>query len=86
MRSPQSAPTSLSLHQNTSRFTGRLELRSVQSVVDDWTDPLHVLIDNAGIMTMPELERPPEDSTDFMGGYAAAAKLRNIPAAHLRFQ
>src|SRR5215212_1377609 len=48
---------------NEAIFVQPLELsdqRSVTRFVDRWTGPLHILVNNAGIMANPELER-----TDF---------------------
>jgi NAD(P)-dependent dehydrogenase (short-subunit alcohol dehydrogenase family) len=34
---------------------------SVREFAADWQGPLHILVDNAGIMALPRLERSPED-------------------------
>jgi NAD(P)-dependent dehydrogenase (short-subunit alcohol dehydrogenase family) len=34
-----------------------LDLRSVRSFCANWQRPVHILINNAGIMAVPELER-----------------------------
>lgn len=63
-------------------------LRSVTSFVRDWTGPLHVLVNNAGIMTVPELERTPQDAelqfgTNHLGQFALTLGLRRaLPAAN----
>src|ERR1700735_4403072 len=51
------------------------DLRSVQSFVDDWTGPLHILVNNAGIMAVPELEKTPQGfelqfGTNYLGHFA----------------
>lgn len=51
------------------------DLRSVRTFVDDWSGPLHVLINNAGIMAVPELERTPQGfelqfGTNYLGHFA----------------
>jgi NAD(P)-dependent dehydrogenase (short-subunit alcohol dehydrogenase family) len=48
---------------NEAIFVQPLELsdqRSVTRFVDRWTGPLHILVNNAGIMATPELERTAE--------------------------
>lgn len=62
------------------------DLRSVQAFVDDWTGPLHVLINNAGIMAVPELERTPQGfelqfGTNYLGHFALAQGLHRCLAA-----
>lgn len=57
------------------------DLRSVRTFVADWDKPLHALINNAGIMAMPESERSPEGSemqfaTNFLGHFALTLGLR----------
>lgn len=64
------------------------DLRSVQSFVDDWAGPLHVLINNAGIMAVPELERTLQGfelqfGTNYLGHFALALGLhRSLAAAN----
>ncbi len=36
------------------------DLNSVRAFVDSWKGPLHALVNNAGIMALPVLERSPE--------------------------
>lgn len=62
------------------------DLRSVRSFVDDWSGPLHVLINNAGIMAVPDLERTPQGfelqfGTNFVGHFALALWLHRSLAA-----
>lgn len=64
------------------------DLRSVHSFVENWTRPLHVLINNAGIMAVPELERTPQGfelqfGTNYLGHFALALGLhRSLAAAN----
>ena len=51
------------------------DLESVANFVDSWTDPLHILVNNAGIMAVPELQRSPQGhelqfATNFLGHFA----------------
>jgi NAD(P)-dependent dehydrogenase (short-subunit alcohol dehydrogenase family) len=63
---------------NPELFVRQLDLAdqsSVQAFVATWTGPLHVLINNAGIMAVPTLERTPEGwelqlATNFVGHFA----------------
>jgi NAD(P)-dependent dehydrogenase (short-subunit alcohol dehydrogenase family) len=53
---------------------------SVRRFVDAWDQPLHILVNNAGIMALPELERTPEGwemqfATNFMGHFALTTGL-----------
>lgn len=62
------------------------DLRSVQSFVRAWSGPLHVLINNAGIMATPELERTPQGfelqfGTNYLGHFALTLGLRRFLAA-----
>ncbi|MBY5590859.1 SDR family NAD(P)-dependent oxidoreductase [Rhizobium leguminosarum] len=57
------------------------DLRSVRNFVADWEKPLHALINNAGIMALPELERSAEGcemqfATNFLGHFALTTGLR----------
>lgn len=57
------------------------DLRSVRTFVAEWDKPLHALINNAGIMALPELERSPEGwemqfATNFLGHFALTLGLR----------
>lgn len=61
------------------------DLRSVQAFVQDWSGPLHVLINNAGVMAVPELERTPQGfelqfGTNFLGHFTLAWGLRRALA------
>lgn len=51
------------------------DLRSVKALVGTWEGPLHILINNAGVMAIPTLERTPEGwemqfATNFLGHFA----------------
>ncbi|APW44834.1 SDR family NAD(P)-dependent oxidoreductase [Rhodoferax saidenbachensis] len=64
--------------KNPHVHVGHLELgnqHSVQAFTAAWRGPLHILVNNAGIMALPELERSPEGwemqfATNFMGHFA----------------
>jgi NAD(P)-dependent dehydrogenase (short-subunit alcohol dehydrogenase family) len=64
------------------------DLRSVHSFVAGWAGPLHVLINNAGIMAVPNLERTPQGfelqfGTNYLGHFALALGLqRHLAAAN----
>jgi NAD(P)-dependent dehydrogenase (short-subunit alcohol dehydrogenase family) len=60
--------------------------KSVRAFVAGWTGPLHILINNAGIMALPELERTPEGwemqfATNFLGHFALTIGLHDALAA-----
>ena len=62
------------------------DLRSVASFARDWDGPLHILVANAGIMAVPELERTPQGhelqfGTNFLGHFALTTGLRAALAA-----
>jgi NAD(P)-dependent dehydrogenase (short-subunit alcohol dehydrogenase family) len=53
---------------------------SVRNFVAEWDQPLHILVNNAGIMALPELERTREGwemqfATNFMGHFALTVGL-----------
>ena len=57
------------------RFLDLSDLRSVRRFVDGWRGPLHILVNNAGIMAMPERELTPQGfelqfGTNFLGHFA----------------
>lgn len=68
---------------------GHLELsdqRSVQAFAVAWRGPLHILVNNAGIMALPELERSLEGwemqfATNFMGHFALTLGLHGAMVA-----
>jgi NAD(P)-dependent dehydrogenase (short-subunit alcohol dehydrogenase family) len=59
---------------------------SVAAFTADWHEPLHLLINNAGVMGLPELQRTPEGwemqfATNHMGHFALALGLHGALAA-----
>ncbi|MFF7361509.1 SDR family NAD(P)-dependent oxidoreductase [Streptomyces sp. NPDC008125] len=59
---------------------------SVHAFVQAWEGPLHLLVNNAGIMATPDLERTPEGwelqfATNHLGHFALAIGLHNVLAA-----
>jgi NAD(P)-dependent dehydrogenase (short-subunit alcohol dehydrogenase family) len=59
---------------------------SVRQFVINWRDALHILVNNAGIMALPKLERSPEGwemqfATNFLGHFALTLGLHNALAA-----
>ena len=61
-------------------------LQSVRTFVEDWDKPIHALVNNAGIMMVPELERTAEGcelqfGTNFLGHFALTLGLRRQLAA-----
>lgn len=60
------------------------DLSCVQEFAESWDEPLHVLVNNAGVMAIPELQRTAEGremqfATNYLGHFALALGLR----AHL---
>ncbi|GAA3576784.1 SDR family NAD(P)-dependent oxidoreductase [Kribbella ginsengisoli] len=60
-------------------------LSSVRSFVDGWDGPLHILVNNAGIMGVPELTRTPEGrelqfAVNFLGHFALTVGLHDALA------
>ncbi|MFD7605945.1 SDR family NAD(P)-dependent oxidoreductase [Streptomyces mirabilis] len=68
---------------------GRLDLAdrsTVAAFVADWTGPLHILVNNAGVMAPPQLIRTPDGrelqfSVNHLGHFALAVGLRPALAA-----
>jgi NAD(P)-dependent dehydrogenase (short-subunit alcohol dehydrogenase family) len=64
------------------------DLKSVRSFVADWDEPLHALVNNAGIMALPELQRTADGlemqfATNFLGHFALTVGLRrHLANAH----
>ena len=59
---------------------------SVTAFAADWTGPLHLLVNNAGVMALPELQLTPEGwelqfATNHLGHFALALGLRDALAA-----
>ncbi|MFE4369105.1 SDR family NAD(P)-dependent oxidoreductase [Streptomyces sp. NPDC056835] len=62
------------------------DLRSVREFGDVWSGPLHMLVNNAGIMAVPDLELTPEGhelqfATNFLGHFALTTGLHASLAA-----
>jgi NAD(P)-dependent dehydrogenase (short-subunit alcohol dehydrogenase family) len=86
------APIAEELRESTGNsdiFVGRMDLADLSTITefaDGWTGPLHVLVNNAGIMALPELERTPEGwemqfATNHLGHFALAQALHGALAA-----
>jgi NAD(P)-dependent dehydrogenase (short-subunit alcohol dehydrogenase family) len=68
---------------------GRLDLAdqaSVAAFAAGWSGPLHLLVDNAGVMMLPDLVRTPagremQFATNHLGHFALAVRLRDALAA-----
>ncbi|QFZ77823.1 SDR family NAD(P)-dependent oxidoreductase [Streptomyces fagopyri] len=58
---------------------------SVAAFVSDWTGPLHILVDNAGVMATPELRTPAgrelQFATNHLGHFALTVGLHDALAA-----
>lgn len=73
---------------NPQVYVSHLELsdqRSIQAFTAGWRGPLHILVNNAGIMALPELARSPEGwemqfATNFMGHFALTLGLHEALA------
>lgn len=57
------------------------DLSSVREFVESWNEPLHALVNNAGVMAIPELQRTSEGremqfGTNYLGHFALARGLR----------
>jgi NAD(P)-dependent dehydrogenase (short-subunit alcohol dehydrogenase family) len=62
------------------------DLASVKSFCAEWSGPLHMLINNAGIMALQDLQRTPggwemQFATNFLGHFALTMGLRSALAA-----
>ncbi|WP_457949987.1 SDR family NAD(P)-dependent oxidoreductase [Pseudarthrobacter sp. alpha12b] len=80
------APVAADLRSSTGNpniIVGRVDLSDLSSISEfaaQWSGPLHVLVNNAGIMALPELERTPEGwemqfATNHLGHFALANAL-----------
>lgn len=61
------------------------DLGSVRAFVESWQGPIHALVNNAGIMALPDLQRSPEGcemqfATNFLGHFALTVGLRRYLA------
>jgi NAD(P)-dependent dehydrogenase (short-subunit alcohol dehydrogenase family) len=74
---------------NAAVHVGRLDLAdqaSVAAFVANWSGPLHVLVNNAGVMALPDLQLTPEGwemqfATNHIGHFALALGLHDALAA-----
>jgi NAD(P)-dependent dehydrogenase (short-subunit alcohol dehydrogenase family) len=74
---------------NTAIHVGRLDLAdqaSVAAFVASWSGPLHRLVNNAGVMALPDLQLTPEGwelqfATNHLGHFALALGLHDALAA-----
>jgi NAD(P)-dependent dehydrogenase (short-subunit alcohol dehydrogenase family) len=74
---------------NAAVHVGRLDLvdrASVAAFVADWSGPLHLLVNNAGVMALPQLEVTPDGwemhfATNHLGHFALARGLHDALAA-----
>ena len=63
-----------------------VDLASVKTFADQWSGPLHILVNNAGIMALPELSLSPlgfemQFATNHLGHFALSLWLRSALAA-----
>jgi NAD(P)-dependent dehydrogenase (short-subunit alcohol dehydrogenase family) len=73
---------------NDAVHVGRLDLAdqaSVAAFVGDWSGPLHLLVNNAGVMALPDLQLTPEGwemqfATNHLGHFALALGLHDALA------
>jgi NAD(P)-dependent dehydrogenase (short-subunit alcohol dehydrogenase family) len=70
----------------TVRHLNLADQTSVKAFVAGWSGPLHVLINNAGIMALPQLERTPEGwemqfATNFLGHFSLTIGLHKALSA-----
>jgi NAD(P)-dependent dehydrogenase (short-subunit alcohol dehydrogenase family) len=74
---------------NSAVHVGRLDLAdqaSVAAFVANWSGPLHVLVNNAGVMALPDLQLSPEGwemqfATNHLGHFTLALGLHDALAA-----
>ena len=79
----------ISTTDNTGIHVGRLDLAdqaSVATFVANWSGPLHVLVNNAGVMALPDLRRTPEGwemqfATNHLGHFGLALGLHDALTA-----
>lgn len=61
------------------------DLRSIRAFVDAWEGPLHILVNNAGVMAVPELTRTPQGceeqfATNHLGHFSLTVGLHDALA------
>jgi len=74
---------------NDAVHVGRLDLAdkaSITAFTSTWTGPLHILVNNAGVMALPTLERTPDGwemqfASNHLGHFALALGLHDALAA-----
>ncbi|MFE2067432.1 SDR family NAD(P)-dependent oxidoreductase [Streptomyces sp. NPDC059467] len=74
---------------NDAVHVGRLDLADKESIAaftSTWTGPLHILVNNAGVMALPTLERTPDGwelqfASNHLGHFALALGLHGALAA-----
>jgi NAD(P)-dependent dehydrogenase (short-subunit alcohol dehydrogenase family) len=74
---------------NKNIHTAKLDLAdrvSIDKFVSEWKGPLHILVNNAGVMAIPELQRSPDGweiqfATNHMGHFALALGLHDALTA-----
>ena len=62
------------------------DLRSVAAFAEAWQGPLHILVNNAGIMAVPDLQKTPQGfelqfGTNYLGHFALVALLHGALAS-----
>lgn len=85
----QRTASDISASTGSAVHVGRLNLADRSSVADfaaSWTGPLHLLINNAGVMALPELTLTPDGwelqfATNHLGHFALAVGLHGALAA-----
>jgi NAD(P)-dependent dehydrogenase (short-subunit alcohol dehydrogenase family) len=73
-------------HSINVRHLDLSDLRSVKTFTDDWEGPLHILVNNAGIMAVPQLEKTHQGfelqfGTNFLGHFALTVGLHRALAS-----
>jgi NAD(P)-dependent dehydrogenase (short-subunit alcohol dehydrogenase family) len=68
------------------RYLDLSDLHSVRAFTAAWKGPLHILVNNAGIMAVPELEKTPQGfelqfGTNYLGHFALTTGLHRALAA-----
>jgi NAD(P)-dependent dehydrogenase (short-subunit alcohol dehydrogenase family) len=85
-------PVAAELRQSTGnnavdvRMLNLSDLRSVRAFAAGWSGPLHILVNNAGIMAVPELEKTPQGcelqfGTNFLGHFGLTVGLHKALAS-----
>jgi len=85
----QRTATDISASTGSTAHVGRLDLADQSSVAEfaaSWSGPLHLLVNNAGVMALPELTLTPDGwelqfATNHLGHFALALGLHDALAA-----